>query len=104
MDVAAFATVIFVCCYSVMAKWWKNPIGRSLVFMDLAFLGALVPNVLVQLWPKHLTAWVMGVGGLTYLATDAVVLAVLVTTRIFVFQRIHGGGVARDTASTSADS
>ena len=41
-DVAA--VVLFVGAYSYLAKWWANPVGRTLVILDIEVGLGLVPS------------------------------------------------------------
>jgi hypothetical protein len=57
------ATVAFTVVYSVLAPWWANPIGRTLVQLDILLGLALVPSILSLFWhfnrlTSHIAAWV----------------------------------------------
>jgi hypothetical protein len=41
-----FAAVGFVALYSVLAPWWKTPLGRSIVALDTAVAMTVAPSVL----------------------------------------------------------
>lgn len=40
---AMAATIVFVTVYSRLARWWRNPIGRTIVAVDAAVFMALLP-------------------------------------------------------------
>ncbi len=45
--IAGFLSLVgWVAVYTRLAKWWKNPIGRTLVVKTLLIAGLLVPTTL----------------------------------------------------------
>lgn len=45
--IAGFTSIIgWVAVYTRLAKWWRNPIGRTLVIKSLLLAGLLVPTTL----------------------------------------------------------
>jgi len=86
-EVASLVTIIaFVVCYSRWAKWWRNPIGRTIVFKDLALVLVLIPSILsifidFNRLTSHIAAWcdVVSFGA----------IPVIMCWRIAVFWRIH---------------
>ncbi len=76
----------FVADYSWRAKWWSNAIGRTLVIKDLLLGAAITPSVLSLFFhftrlSSRIAAWV----DITLFAAIAVVM----TWRVAVFERIH---------------
>jgi hypothetical protein len=46
-DVASLAAIAaFVAYYTKAARWWKNPVGRTIVAKDVALILVLLPSVL----------------------------------------------------------
>jgi hypothetical protein len=59
-DVAAVAG--FIAQYWRLAKWWKNPIGRTLIVKDILLILCLMPSILSLFWhfsrlTSHIAAW-----------------------------------------------
>jgi hypothetical protein len=40
---AELVTVAFIVVYTRLARWWRNPVGRRIVFADIAVGVALLP-------------------------------------------------------------
>ena len=83
-DLVALAA--FAADYTRLAKWYKNPIGRTLVIETLLLGAALTPSVLSLFFTfnrltSHIAAWV----DLALFAGIAGVMA----WRTVVFERIH---------------
>lgn len=38
--------ILFVIQYTFLGKWWRNSIGRTIVFETLAILAVLIPSML----------------------------------------------------------
>ena len=76
----------FVGQYTMLAPWWRNAIGRTLVIKDLLLMLILVPTVLSLFFQfnrltSHIAAWI-----------DIVFLGLLTPVmlwRMAVFYRIH---------------
>jgi hypothetical protein len=47
--VAFLASLAFVVVYSLMAPWWRSPIGRALIMLDASLALTLAPSVLHHL-------------------------------------------------------
>lgn len=47
---AWFSSVIFLVGYSLIATWWRHPIGQAVAFLDACLVIALFPSVLHQLF------------------------------------------------------
>jgi hypothetical protein len=43
---ALVSTLAFIAVYSGQARWWRNPIGRTIVLIDVEVFVALVPIAL----------------------------------------------------------
>jgi hypothetical protein len=86
-DMVAIAA--FICDYSRLAPWWKNPVGRTIVLKDLFLLGVIsliVASVFFQFsrFTSEVASWIQIalLGG----------MAVAMLWRILVFERIHRNG------------
>jgi hypothetical protein len=86
-DMVAIAS--FICDYSRLAQWWKNPVGRTIVMKDLFLLGVIsliVASVFFQFsrLTSEVASWIQIVllGG----------MAAAMLWRILVFERIHRNG------------
>ena len=83
------AIAAFVACYSRWAAWARNPIGRTIVYKDLALILVLVPSILSIFWhwnrlTSHIAAW-FDVGAFA-------LVPILMCWRIVVFRKIHEAG------------
>lgn len=43
---AAGSVLVFLAGMSVLAPWWRSPVGRTMVWLSVAIFAALVPSVL----------------------------------------------------------
>jgi hypothetical protein len=73
---AFLTTVVFLVGYSVLAPWWRNPVGRAVASLDVALLLALLPSALRQVFGLHFTrdGWFTWYYGATLLLVSAVTL------------------------------
>lgn len=61
--VAGFVSIVaWIALYTRLARWWRNPIGRTLVAKSALLAGLLVPTMLslfFHLTPltSHVAAW-----------------------------------------------
>ena len=91
VEVASVVTIAaFIACYSRWAKWWANPIGRTIVYKDIALILVLIPSILsifidFNRLTSHIAAW-FDVGSF------ALVPAIMIW-RVFVFRKIHRTGM-----------
>ena len=47
VEVASVVTIVaFIACYSRWADWIHNPIGRTIVYKDVALILVLIPSIL----------------------------------------------------------
>ena len=94
-EVASLVTIAaFVAYYTKVARWWSNPIGRTIVFKDLALILVLLPSVLsiflsFNRLTSHIAAW-FDIGSFA-------LVPVIMTLRIIVWRRMHRlGRLPRD--------
>lgn len=90
-DMAAITA--FVLDYSRLARWWANPVGRTIVIKDLFLLGVIsliVASVFFQFsrFTSEVASWIQ----LALLWG----MAVAMLWRIVVFERIHRHGPPGD--------
>ena len=94
VEVASVVTIAaFIACYTRWARWFSNPIGRTIVIKDVALIMVLIPSILSIFWhwnrlTSHIAAW-FDVGAF------AIIPAVMVC-RITVFRKIHRAGMLAD--------
>jgi hypothetical protein len=50
---AFWSSIAFVGWYSLLAPWWRLPIGRAIVALDSAIAFALLPSVIGLLWGEQ---------------------------------------------------
>lgn len=87
VEVASVVTIAaFIGVYTRYAKWWRNPIGRTIVIKDVALILVLIPSILSIFFQfnrltSHIAAWfdVCAFGA----------IPVIMVLRIFVFRKIH---------------
>lgn len=56
------AVVLFTAVYTVLAPWWRNPVGRTLVVLDILLGLAVIPSLLSLFFQfsrltSYLAAW-----------------------------------------------
>lgn len=83
-DIAA--VILFTVVYSVLAPWWKNPIGRTLVALDILVGLAVLPSVFALFFhfsrlSSRLAAW--------FDVAIFAAIAVLLLLRIPLWIRLH---------------
>lgn len=89
-EVASVVTIgAFIACYSRWARWYKNPIGRTIVFKDIALILVLLPSILSIFFrfnrlTSHIAAW--------YDIGSFALVPVIMCWRIAVFGKIHRAG------------
>ena len=90
VEVASVVTiVVFILCYSRWAAWWRNAIGRTIVYKDIALILVLIPSILsifvdFNRLTSHIAAW-FDVGAFA-------LVPVIMIWRVFVFRKIHQAG------------
>jgi hypothetical protein len=100
VEVASVATIAaFVGCYSKWARWWENPIGRTLVFKDIALVLVLIPSILsifidFSRFTSRIAGW-FDVGALA-------LVPVIMVWRVLVFRKIHKAGQLRQDTAPAA--
>lgn len=65
----AVSILVFIYAYSVLAPWWRNPVGRTFVWKDVCLLGLLCTGF-ASLWlglpaEVSLSLYVAGLAGST---------------------------------------
>ena len=99
IEVASVAAIaVFVAYYTRVAKWWSNPIGRTIVVKDIALILVLIPSILSIFFSfnrltSHIAAW-FDIGSFA-------LVPVIMVWRTIVWHRIHregtrGGAVPPD--------
>ncbi len=94
-EVASLVSIVaFAAYYSSVAKWWRNPVGRTIVFKDLALILVLLPSVLsIFLHFNRLTSYVAA----WFDVGSFALVPVLMTWRIFVWRKLYRlGRLPRD--------
>lgn len=61
---AFFSSLVFIVGYSILAPWWRHPVGRAVASLDVGLTFALLPSALHQLFGLSLIsmffAWYYG--------------------------------------------
>lgn len=90
VDVASVVAIAtFIGYYSRIAAWWSNPIGRTIVFKDIALILVLIPSILsiflkFSRFTSHVAAW--------FDLVSFAMVPVIMTWRIFVWREIRKSG------------
>lgn len=85
-EIASLVTIAaFVGYYTMIARWWKSPIGRTIVAKDLALILVLLPSVLSIFFSfnrltSQVAAW-FDVGSFS-------LVPVIMTWRVLVWHRL----------------
>ena len=80
------AVFLFVAVYTLLAPWWRNPLGRTLVMLDILIGLALLPSVLSLFW--HFSRLTSFVAAWCDVATFAAI-AIVLFLRIPLWIRMH---------------
>ena len=90
VEVASVVTIlVFAACYTRWAQWWKNAIGRTLVFKDIALVLVLIPSILSIF--IDFSRFTSRIAGWFDVAAFALV-PVIMLWRTWVFWKIHKAG------------
>jgi hypothetical protein len=89
------AVLVFIGDYSRLAKWWSNPIGRTIVIKDFLLVLAFVPSILSLFF--RFTRFGSMVAAWFDVAIFSGIAAVMLW-RVVIFERIH-----RHRSPTSGD-
>jgi dolichyl-phosphate-mannose--protein O-mannosyl transferase len=90
-EVASLVTIVaFVAYYTRLAPWYRNPIGRTIVFKDLALILVLLPSVLsiflsFNRLTSHIAAW--------FDVASFALVPVIMIWRIIVWRRLDRLGL-----------
>lgn len=83
---AFWSAAAFICYYSLLAPWWRNPVGHMIVFLDFAVMCALFGAVLQIEFGIHVTAAIQ-----VRLAAGALlIIPVVVLSRAWLLGRLNG--------------
>lgn len=89
-EIASVVTIAaFTAYYTRIASWWKNPVGRTIVYEGLAIILILIPSILSIFFSfnrltSHIAAW-FGVGSFA-------LVPIIMCWRIAVFGKIRRAG------------
>lgn len=87
---AAFFTLVsWVVQYTLLARWWRNDIGRTLVVKTAVIAALLVPTTIMLFVP--VTPVVARIAGWLDVALIAMITPVM-WWRILVFDRVYRAG------------
>jgi len=87
------AVALFTAVYTFLAPWWRNPIGRTLVLLDILLGMAVLPSALSLFWHfSRLTSLVAAWLDVSVFAA----IAVLLLLRIPLWIRLHRRDSSRD--------
>src|SRR6185312_15046768 len=87
VEVASVVTIAtFIACYSRWARWHSNPIGRTIVYKDIALILILIPSILsifinFNRLTSHIAAW--------FDVASFGLVPVIMVWRTLVFRKIH---------------
>lgn len=95
------AVVLFTVVYSLLAPWWRNPIGRTLVVMDILVGAAVCPSVLSLFWSfNRLTSLIAAWADVAVFGA----IALVILARIPLWIGLHKNKDGTDDAGGSAGS
>ena len=99
VEVASVVTIAaFIGVYTRYAKWWRNPIGRTIVIKDVALILVLIPSILSIFFSfnrltSHIAAW--------FDVASFSAIPVIMCWRILVWHRIHRDKTERQDATSA---
>lgn len=90
-EVASLVSIVaFVAYYTWLAPWHKNPVGRTIVFKDLALILVLLPSVLSIFFHfNRLTSYVAA----WFDVASFALVPVIMIWRIIVWRRLDRLGL-----------
>jgi len=88
--IAGFVSLVgWAVLYSVLADWWRNPIGRTLVAKTMLIAGLFVPSILSLFF--HLNRLDSYIAGWVDVALIALVTPTMIW-RCLVWLKLHRAG------------
>jgi hypothetical protein len=84
--VSFYGALAFIAAYSLMAAWWRSPMGRMIVALDFSVALALLSSVLRLDFGVTIPAWVLV--RITVLALTLIPVTIL--SRLWLLGRLHG--------------
>jgi hypothetical protein len=98
LTAGSFFMLAWILQYSWYQPWWKDPIGRTFVYIDVLLLLVFVPLLISAWW--HLTISVTV--WLSWLLVVAILaVPVVLAWRMVVWRNIRKAGRKKDHASRS---
>lgn len=83
------AVLAFAGDYTRLAKWWTNPVGRTIVIKDLLLVLAFIPSIMSLFFKfSRLTS----LAAAWFDIALFIGIAAVMVWRIIVFERIHRRG------------
>jgi hypothetical protein len=76
----------FIAYYTLLAPWFRNPVGRMIVFLDFAVMCALFGDILQSEFGVRLTAVVQ----VRLYAGALLIIPAVVLSRAWLLGRLHG--------------
>lgn len=83
---AFYSALAFVAYYSLLARWWGNPMGRMIVALDLGVALALLPDIVRMDFGVVLSAVVL----LRVTAAALTLIPVTILSRMWLLGRLNG--------------
>jgi hypothetical protein len=83
---AFYAAVGFIVLYSLLAPWYRSPMGRMIVALDFAIVLTLLPEILLRDFGAALS--LQAVTRLT--AAGIGIVVVTIVSRAWLLGRLHG--------------
>lgn len=82
---ATVTVLVFTVQYTLSSPWWNDPIGRTVVFKDLALLILLIPASLSLIWPS----WLSPISGAVLSVVSTALITIAMAWRSVVWFRIR---------------
>lgn len=82
---AFWASLLFPAVYTVLAPWWRNPVGRMLVWLDLLVAGSTFPAMLNSQFGVPLSSGLTKIG-----AASIGCIPLIILSRTWLLGRING--------------
>jgi hypothetical protein len=79
-------TVAFICVYTILAPWWRSPMGRLVVSLDVALAAVLAHDVAAAEFGVTFSAVTLQ----RVQTTALIAAAVTVLSRMWLLGRLHG--------------
>lgn len=85
------SVMLFLVVYTRFAAWWKNPVGRTIVALDVALLLLLIPDTIKLALGRQLPFFLSAAWG-WIIVGDIFFIGLIALSRVWVWRKIWKAG------------